>query len=109
LLAKAEDRATRTEDRSNAREDRIAKAQEEQFKLSLRRQDFAEEKDRRHQIHLAFAELGKALATRASVSGSGGGGDSGGGQNAEAFRINPGQAKRQPPQPIDASRFQKRG
>lgn len=104
------DRAVRTEQRQEGREERMARAQEAQVDLALRKEQRAEEKDRRARITLAFSELAKVIAGRGgSISGGGGGGDGGGGQNAEAFRITPGQTRRQAPQPVDAARFQRRG
>lgn len=105
-----EDRAARTEIRQESREERMTRAQEAATDLALRKEQRAEEKDRRARITLAFSELAKAIAGgRTSISGGGGGDGGGGGQNAEAFRITPGQTKRQAPQPVDAARFQRRG
>lgn len=102
-------RAGRGEDRAEARAARQEKKDDQAYQLALRKEARIEEQQRRERIRVAFAELGKMIAAsgaRASVSAgsSGGGGD----QDAGAFRLAQGSRQRGPPQPIDASRFQRR-
>jgi len=100
-------RAARGETRAEAR----AKEQTEHTRfmenMAIRREARLENQQKKDKIGEAFVKLGQMIghgSTHQISAGSGGGG--GGDQDAGAFRIAP-PPRRQAPQPVDASRYQR--
>jgi len=92
-----EQRAARTEERQNVREDRVAGAQEQS--AALQREEFnyrkahdiaTQEQHQRDKITAAFQAFGHAIASSRSGGSIGGGAPNlGGGQDVSAFRLTP--------------------
>jgi len=98
-------------DRAETRAEERAREQTEHTKfmenMALRREARLESQQKKDKIGEAFVKLGQMIghgSTHQISMGSGGGG--GGDQDAGAFRIAP-PPRRQAPQPVDASRYQR--
>lgn len=98
--------------RAETRAEKAAREKEEHTRfmenMALRREARLEAARRKDTIGAAFLKLGEMIGRGSSSqisAGSGGGG--GGDQDASAFRISQAQ-RRQAPQPVDASRYQRK-
>jgi hypothetical protein len=82
--------------------------EQRRYDLAMRKEARAEAHQRRQEITAAFLRLGASLAAAGGHQAAIGGGTGGGDQDSGAFKINPGVGgRRQAPQPIDASRYQR--